>query len=183
MPKFNATTKEAKEIWKKGDRTISEVILEVDGKLTKAKTYSNVVAKPGFVGEVESYEKDGRNGAETFVRQAPKEEGDYSQSGYSQGGSKPSYGARPQGDNYTMYLSYAKDIAVALINNGDFKLEALEDILPKVANGGDFLHNHHSEGSKLAQDANQAFDKEELNGLFDSDSEAPAEEEIPQLGA
>ena len=169
MPNIHVKTKEANSIWKKGDREIFEVVVETDGNLAKVKSYSKAIAQAGFEGEVEAYEKQGRNGSETFVRQVPKEDG--FNSGFQRsGGSKPSYGGKAQGDNYTMYLSYSKDLAVALINQGDFKLESLDKILDEVAKGGDKLFNHRSGSAQLQRDAAEVFDKDELNGVFDSDN-------------
>lgn len=188
MPIMQATTKEAKSVWKKDDREISEVVLRIDGKLLKAKTYSSAIANPGFVGEVETYEKTGRNGSETFVRQAPKEDGYKSNGSQLVGGSKPSQGRSNQGDNYTMYLSYAKDIAVALIGEGGFEPEVFKDTLQHVANGGDFLFNHHnsSEATPSVQ-STDVFDKSELNGLFEADNKTEyiddetSEKKVPTL--
>lgn len=171
MPNIQVKTKEANSIWKKGDREIFEVVIETDGNLAKVKSYSKAIAQAGFEGEVEAYEKEGRNGSETFVRQIPKEDGGFQSGGFQQrsGGSKPSYGGKSQGDNYTMYLSYSKDLAVALINQGDFKLESLDKLLDEVAKGGDKLFNHRTGSAQLQRDAAEVFDKDELNGVFDAD--------------
>ena len=52
-----------------GSRTIYTVYMEIDGKPQVYKTYSGAVAEAGFEGDIETYEKDGRQGKETFVRQ------------------------------------------------------------------------------------------------------------------
>ena len=78
MPIFeNVTTKSSREIWRSpdGQRVIYEVTLEMNGKEMKAKTYSEAMTKQGRVGSIETYEKPGRNGNETFVKQPPKENG------------------------------------------------------------------------------------------------------------
>jgi hypothetical protein len=72
----NVTVKEAKEIWRSpdGQRTISELKLDYQGNTITAKTYSKNLTL-GWSGNLESYEKPGRNGVETFVKQPPKEGG------------------------------------------------------------------------------------------------------------
>jgi len=141
MPQFNGVTKQSKEIWKSADgaRTIWGVVLEVDGKQVPMKTYSQAIAVEGFSGAVESYEKPGKNGAETFVKQAPKEGGSY-------GGR--SYGNKGQGDQFTMYLSYAKDIAVALIEKGDYAAEKLAEIVNDVGLAGEQLYGMRQNSEK-----------------------------------
>lgn len=77
MPTFQVTTKDAKKIWSApdGQRSIHEVLLDINGEVAPAKTYSDKIAVVGWTGEVETYEKPGRNGGspETFVKQVPKE--------------------------------------------------------------------------------------------------------------
>lgn len=87
MPKMTITTKSSEQVWSGGGRTIWKVVLEINGKLFNAKTYSSAIADVGFSGEVETYERDGKYGAETFVRQVPKE-GGFS-GGSSGGGYQP----------------------------------------------------------------------------------------------
>ena len=41
-----------------------------------------------------------------------------------------------------MYLSYAKDLAVALIETKGFEQKVFDDLLDAVAEGGDKLFNH-----------------------------------------
>ena len=133
MPIFNAEVQNSQSVWKSpdGQREIFEVNLLVNGKAVTAKTYSNDIAQAGFSGELESYEKPGKNGSQMFVRQAPKEN--------SFGGGAPaqkSFGSKPNapaGDNYTMYLSYVKDVAVALVNSGTYEPELLDSVMSDVA--------------------------------------------------
>jgi len=78
MPQIQGvTTKSVKQVWQSpdGQRSINEVLMDCQGKLFKANTFSNDIATVGWSGDVESYEKDGRNGSQTFVKQAPKEGG------------------------------------------------------------------------------------------------------------
>lgn len=147
MPTFDVKTVESKVVWQKGDRTISEVLLDHAGQKVQAKTYSAAIAKVGFEGEVETYEKDGRNGTETFVKQAPKEDSRPSGGGRSNGGG----GGKPQ-DPFTMYLSYAKDLVVALTQTTGFTKEAYEVLLAATIKGGKALYNNRpdAEGTPTA---------------------------------
>lgn len=75
MPILQVTTDKADKVWSSpdGQRTIWKLTLLYGDQPVAAKTYSQTIATKGFSGEVESYEKPGRDGSETFVRQAPKE--------------------------------------------------------------------------------------------------------------
>lgn len=152
-------TKAAEQVWASpdGKMTIFQVTLEYEGKDFKAKTYSKAVATVGWSGTIESYEKPGRNGAETFVKQ-PQKEGGW-QGGGGGGGSKP------QGDQFTMYESYAKDLAIACVISTAkgvvFDSSTYEELLEAVAGGGEQLFAAHSNAGKetaeIAQTANKVF--------------------------
>lgn len=93
MPIFNQVkTIESKQIWKSpdGQRVIYEVTLELQGKPMKAKTYSEALTQVGRVSDVETYEKEGRNGVETFVKQAPKDGGAWNAGSTSNGSASAS---------------------------------------------------------------------------------------------
>lgn len=77
MPQLQVTTRRAEQIWQSpdGQRTIYAVEMDSNGQTARAKTYSKAIATEGFSGEVETYEKAGRDGSETFVKQAQKEGG------------------------------------------------------------------------------------------------------------
>lgn len=79
MPRFKVTTKSSNQIWTSpdGQRTIYEAVMDYNGQEVKAKTYSRAISSEGFIGEVESYEKQGSKGTETFVKQAPREGSSY----------------------------------------------------------------------------------------------------------
>lgn len=134
MPQLNVTTKSARSVWKSpdGQREIFEVELDHDGQDLKAKTYSKDISSEGWEGTVETYEKEGRNGAETFVKQPPKEGGFQ---GTSSGSSMKSSG-KPSFDSFTMYLSYAKDLAVACVSEGKFDSKLYTEVLEAVEAGG-----------------------------------------------
>lgn len=136
MPQFETKTTEAESVWKSpdGQREIFKVILDIDGKPLMAKTYSKDISSVGWTGTVETYEKQGRNGSETFVKQPPKE-------GFSGGGGFSKGGFKPQGDQFTMYLSYAKDIAVAMVKDGKLDENAYAQVLDAVSTGGHTLYD------------------------------------------
>lgn len=77
MPIIQVKTLESKQVWSSpdGQRKIHALKLEYDGNIVTAKTYSNSIAAEGWEGTVELYEKEGRNGLESFVKQPPKEGG------------------------------------------------------------------------------------------------------------
>lgn len=129
MPFIQATTNDSKEIWKKGDRTIWQVSLDVGGQEFTAKTYSGAIATKGFSGELEAYEKVGPRGSDTFVRQKPKE------GGGSYGG-----GATER-DTFTMYLSYAKDVLIAMIETSGYDKAKFTEYLGAVSSGGKALYD------------------------------------------
>jgi hypothetical protein len=142
MPILDVKTTLSEQVWTSpdGQRKIYKVTLEFEGKPVQAKTYSDAIAQIGWEGTVETYEKEGRNGSETFVKQPPKENNqNYTASSSTSGGAgrtnKPSF------DNYTMYLSYAKDLAVALVGTKEgFDGEKYADLLDSVIAGGDVLY-------------------------------------------
>ncbi len=80
MSIFTATTTASRSVWQSPDlaRQIFEVMLDVNGQPMKASTFSEIIAEVGWGGQLESYEKEGKKGAQTFVRQAPKEDGGHS---------------------------------------------------------------------------------------------------------
>lgn len=64
---------------------------------------------------------------------------EYSQGGF--GGGSGGYKAKPQGDNFTMFLSYAKDLANTLLQlDGEIDDKKFEKVLTQVANGGKYLY-------------------------------------------
>jgi hypothetical protein len=151
LPNVEATTIYSKEIWRKGEGSNARVIYEVtlgfnrDGEDRQiiAKTYSQAIANVGFKGEVQFYEKDNNGKIDYFAKQVPKEGG---WSGGGGGGGNRGGGNKGRGneDNYTMYLSYAKDIAVALLSNTSVGLdeENYKEVLGFVDRGGKYLYNN-----------------------------------------
>jgi hypothetical protein len=131
MPTISVTTKSAKEVWRSGDRAIHELALDYNGQLFKAKTYSNAIAKEGWSGEVETYEKQGRYGTETFVKQPQKA---YSGGGFQGGGRAPA-------DQFSMYMSYAKDLVSAFITlDGKVNMTEFKKALKATIEGGHLLY-------------------------------------------
>jgi len=177
MPQLEVTTKSSEQVWSTpdGKMTIFKILLDYNGNEVQAKTYSKTIATAGWSGTVETYEKTGRNGSETFVKQ-PQKEGFTQGSqgtvrGNNGGGSKPV-------DNFTMYLSYAKDVAIACINEGKFNDKLYSDVLAAVEAGGAQLYSSRPDAPKTADNTKQELDK-----VFD-DANMTGEEpwqEPPQL--
>lgn len=137
MPTLQVSTTQSKSVWRSpdGQREIFEVELDYNGTPVIAKTYSKDISVVGWSGSVETYEKEGKPGmpSQTFVKQPAKE------GGYGGGGGGRSY-AKPQGDNYTMYLSYAKDLAGYCIADGKFSSKLFAELLDQVSEGGKVLY-------------------------------------------
>ena len=159
MPQFEAVTKLSESVWRSpdGQREIFKVTLEVDGQPMVAKTYSKDISAIGWSGTVDTYEKQGTRGSETFVKQPPKEGGFTPQ----QASSPKSTGvasSKPSFDNFTMYLSYAKDVAVAMIKDGKLDEAAYGAVLEAVAAGGETLYDHRPDAPKKEKDTVHAVD-------------------------
>lgn len=79
---------------------------------------------------------------DTSGQYGPKFKKEYSQGG-SFGASRGSSGAgggKYQSDPFTMYLSYAKDVAVASISDGKFNADLYAEVLEAVETGGKMLY-------------------------------------------
>lgn len=165
MPAINGKTKSAKQVWASpdGQKKIFKITLDVGGEDMEASTYSDAIASVGWSGELDTYEKEGKYGTETFVRQ-PKKEG--FGGGFSGG---KSYAAKPQGDQYTMYLSYAKDIMVAMINNGH-KPE-FDVALQTIIGGGHMLYESRPSAETPKTEV-VSVAKSELDSLFSGEPES-----------
>ena len=163
MANLNITTKSAEEVWKSPDGKITmyKLVLEMDGKSFEAKTYSKAIATEGWLGEVESYEKAGKNGTETFVKQ-PQKEGGWQGGG---GGGK-SYG-KPQ-DQFTMYLSYAKDIAGFCVSDGKFDKALYDSLISAVEAGGAELYASRPGATEVETAVKEVF-KEDAVLVTDED--------------
>lgn len=152
MPTFAAQTTAIEQgkypdgaIWKSpdGQRSMWKITMTTAEGHPAAglKTYSQAIAQVGWKGQVETYEKQGNQGVETFVKQ-PQQAPEQAPAGpaHNQGSSFP----KPQTDPFTMYLSYAKDVYCAMISvnpdrsfsRADFLVE-----LNKVVAGGEFLYD------------------------------------------
>jgi hypothetical protein len=130
MPRLNVTTKSANQVWASpdGQRAIFELVLDYAGKQFKAKTYSKAIATVGWSGEVETEERAGKFGPETFVKQ-PQKAGGF---GGNRGG---------QQDPFAMYLSYAKDLAVAFVTlEGKLNPTEFKKALKATIEGGKALY-------------------------------------------
>lgn len=149
----NVKVKSASIVWTSpdGQRKLSEVVFDVEGQEFTAKTYSETLAVVGWSGDVETEERAGRGGLEQFVKQAPREEGQpipvKPASTPTEPTSSParSYQGR---DNlpHTMYLSYAKDLAVSMMETGGFDADKYAAIVKVVAQQADVLFNSRPGG-------------------------------------
>lgn len=178
MPTLQVKTVSAEQVWSKGDLVISKLVLDYNGQEVQAKTYSKSIAVPGWSGTVETYEKQGRNGSETFVKQ-PLKEGGYSGGSSSQTGTQASRSypqqAKPGFDSYTMYLSYVKDIAVALINTKAYTEERLQELATQVAATGEMFYAMRPDGD--AKKPETAPDTSGLDKVFGATEEITIQEE------
>lgn len=120
MPIIEVTTKVSRQVWKSpdGQRKIYELQLEYEGQPVVAKTYSDQIATVGWQGKVDTYEKPGRSGLETFVKQPPKEggwDGSQRQSSTSTASSKSNYSPKDEAAIKAMWaIDKAKDIVLAV---------------------------------------------------------------------
>lgn len=127
MPQITGvTTKEVKHVWSSPDnsRHINEVTMDYNGKLFKANTFSDKIATEGWSGDVESYEKEGRNGSQTFVKQVPKEGGAYS--GQTSTGGRTSGSYVPK-DEKAIQAMWAIGQSIAALNDKVEDLQLVED--------------------------------------------------------
>lgn len=113
----DVTTKTAKQVWSSpdGQRKIHAVTLEWQGKTLQAKTYSDAIGTIDWQGNVETYEKESRNGPETFVKQPPKENPGYGST--SGGSSRSGSGYTPKDEKAIQAMwaiDKAKDVVLAL---------------------------------------------------------------------
>lgn len=148
MPVFHAKTIGSTQVWKSpdGQRVIYEVTLQTGEGSANAKSYSSAIAQMGFEGEVETYEKIGKQGAEMFVKQVAKENPGYAGGSPSYSGGKS--GSKPMADPFTMYLSYAKDIAVAMLKDGKLDEAQYGAVLEAVLTGGQTLYDSRPDAPK-----------------------------------
>lgn len=127
MPTLEVTTKSAEQVWKSpdGQRVIYKVALDYNGQTLSAKTYSQAIATEGWSGTIESYEKEGRNGAETFVKQPPKENPGYGST--SGGSSRSNYAPRDDSHIKAQWaIGQAATLVTAAETGTNIDLEAIE---------------------------------------------------------
>lgn len=177
MPQFQATTKQSKEGWRSPDGKIVsfDLILEVDGQEFKCQTYSKQIAEIGWSGEVETYEKKGY----TYVKQPQKEGWDNSGGGAPRA-SGAGGGRQPQ-DNFTMYLSYAKDIGIACIKDGKFDDKLFSEVLEAVEAGGAQLFAGRPDAPVAKENTTSELDKVFEGAETVEEEETPWDKPTPQL--
>ena len=141
MPTLQVTTKTSEAVWSSpdGTRTIHKVGLDYQGKTFIAKTYSDAISKIGWSGSVDTEERPGRDGIETFVKQTPKPGGFGGGGGFRGGGQK---------DPLAMYTAYAKDVAVAFIGlEGKLSLTEYEKTIDAIVEQGKRMFDASKEGA------------------------------------
>lgn len=121
MPQLSVTTADAREVWRSpdGQRIIWLVSLSHEGKTFAAKTYSKAIATVGWSGSIESYDKPGKNGNETFVKQAAKE-----------GGQEASR-TQPK-DEAAIKAMWAINAAIAFDHKNELVIEELETLAKEL---------------------------------------------------
>lgn len=174
MPTLDeVTTKSVEKVWTSpdGQRNIYKLTLNYKGSTLPVQTYSDAIAVVGWTGEVESYEKPGKFGPQTFVKQ-PQKEG-YSGGRSSGGGGGSGYSKAPA-DPFTMYLSYAKDVAVALVaKTGKLDADEYKAVLDLVIAGGHSLFEGRPGNEEKPDVVAEVTDSamESVDKLFDDDEE------------
>ncbi len=154
MPTFNTKTTSSKQIWASpdGQRVIFEVTLDYQGQPFTAKTYSKDISNVGWSGEVETYEKQGQRGSETFVKQSPKE-------GFTPSSGSTERSSSGKQDQFTMYLSYAKDIAIGtMTSTGQINEAEFKKTLALVLAGGHELYDGRP-GAEPKAESTQPLDQ------------------------
>lgn len=171
MPIMDVRTLSSQQKWSSpdGTRKIFEVAFDYNGSQFKAQTYSEAIAQVGWSGQVESYEKPSNNPnfpPQTFVKQPPKENASYGGGGGYSGGGRPSgTTGKPTTDQFTMYLSYAKDLMVArvqaAVSLGD-ALPSYAEMLEDVMTGGKTLYDGRP-GAEPKTEAPKVDDVHDVN--------------------
>lgn len=172
MPQFEVTTKSSNTVWKSpdGQRAIFEVTLDYQGQDVLAKTYSKDIAVAGWTGTVETYEKYGINGAETFVKQ-PQKEGGYQGSGG--GGGKPAY--QPK-DEKAIKAMWAIGQAITWLNGTPREDSESIGLIEALANDLFNMVDKVKNQEVVVQDAD-TISKEDLNALFPDDDNSTVDGE------
>lgn len=92
---------------------------------------------------------------------------EYNQGGFS--GGSGGFKGKSQSDNFTMFLSYAKDLAVTMLQlDGEINDKKFEKVLEQVANAGTYLYEH-----RPGQTPAEITGGEEIN--LDKEIEWPAD--------
>lgn len=78
------TLEDGVQTWQSPDGKINSYDIVVDSNGTRANihTFSNAIARAGWEGEVEAYEKNGK----TYVKQPPREDGGFTRSSFGGSG-------------------------------------------------------------------------------------------------
>lgn len=165
MPVLEVKTTSANSVWKSpdGQREIFELQLEYEGKPVKAKTYSKDISTVGWEGTVETYEKQSRNGMETFVKQPPKEGGfSPQQQGSRQSSTGGGSSYTPRDDSH-IKAQWAIGQAVSVLSKdeGELDLEAVEPLADDFYDMVERVKNHHAKPAVAEPDT--VYDPSEVN--------------------
>lgn len=149
------TTKTAQQKWASpdGERKIHHVIFMLsDGQIFEAETYSSDIPIPGWTGDIITEERPGKFGPQTFVKQAPKDDG-FASGSASVPGSNMRVAQANKGsfdkDPKSFYYAYAKDLVVALVNTDGFTLQKLEKLVEGVKVAGEELYDASTQPKQL----------------------------------
>ena len=126
MTTVNIKTQSAESVWKSPDGKIEmfDISLETNGKNATAKTYSKKVATVGFEGEVETYKKPDRHGAQqTFLKLPVNENYQSNNRGY---GKKPSYQPKDEKAIKAMW-AIGQAVAIATAKNNAQAYDTIEE--------------------------------------------------------
>lgn len=192
MPILQLTTKAAKQVWASpdGQRKIFELEMDYQGKPVIAKTYSDAIATVGWSGTVETYEKQGRNGIETFVKQPPKEGGSF-------GGGRGNYKPKDEKAIQAMWaIDKAKDVVIArgfkattpmddILSEVEAYAQALYEMVPRVkaidnVDQGEAPADEPANPDPVIEDIPDGpVDLSKIDKIFGTEASGDAEGELP----
>lgn len=171
----NVTTKDSELVWKSpdGQRELFKVGFDIEGKPFSAKTYSGAIATEGWTGDILVEERPGKNGSETFVKQAPREDGAF--------GGQPSTGGRPAGNTprddshikaqWAIGQSVTVHNEVADLNATD--LQSVESLAVEFFDMVDRVKNAHKEDESVdvVHEVTEELDMSTLDSVFGNKAE------------
>lgn len=170
------------EVWRKGDIAIFELQMEYEGKPVRAKTYSEVIAKVGWEGDCVTYEKQGRNGPEQFVKQVPKENTGYSSTTVrsSRGSGAGSYTPRDDSHIKAQWaIGQAMGFATAINTDGKVDFDLVEGIARSLFTMVDRVKAPQQTVIDTVHDADGPIDTKVIDDIFNQPIETEDSGELP----